>query len=360
MRRDARWCPFSADDQLVDTDTDFDLELASGAGYLPGHPLVPLSASSQLGEFLEAELCCNDLEKMAPHLWTMSTQSSASIRPLHRQRLLGREILVTESPRLHLVWYYDRVFIKPVPRYLLSYDFWTTYLVCDNGGEGRGRGRVRGGDDKDGGVSLSPPSSDALLGGVNGRADKVRRAALGFIRTYRHLIRHESDLQIARAVGLVPASTTWLQFCAFVSRFDDAISDDDVSGRYRYGDLRLTRLNFYCMFFLRRSVFEYLPTQYSTYFSRYFGPLLFVFAALSVVLSAMQLDIAVQETTETALFGSAWAAYRWFSVVVIMAAFLTSAYLGGHVVYMIAGEWVFALSARRKRLRNERRAAAEG
>jgi hypothetical protein len=40
-----------------------------------------------------------------------------------------REIVVTEDPRLHLVWIYDRVFIKPLPKYLLSHDFWQIYLL---------------------------------------------------------------------------------------------------------------------------------------------------------------------------------------------------------------------------------------
>lgn len=39
-----------------------------------------------------------------------------------------REIIVTEGPRLHLVWIYDRVFIKPLPRYLLSYTFWSEHI----------------------------------------------------------------------------------------------------------------------------------------------------------------------------------------------------------------------------------------
>jgi hypothetical protein len=44
-----------------------------------------------------------------------------------------REIVVTEDPRLHLVWIYDRVFIKPLPKYLLSHDFWQIYLLSRGG-----------------------------------------------------------------------------------------------------------------------------------------------------------------------------------------------------------------------------------
>ena len=75
--------------------------------------------ATQLRRFLYRELWAVDLERMAPHLWIMSTQSSSNVSPLHQQKVKGREIVVTEDPRLHLVWIYDRVFIKPLPRYVL-------------------------------------------------------------------------------------------------------------------------------------------------------------------------------------------------------------------------------------------------
>ena len=42
-------------------------------------------------------------------------QSSADISPLHRQRVKGRAVIVTEDPKLYLVWFYDHIFIKPLP-----------------------------------------------------------------------------------------------------------------------------------------------------------------------------------------------------------------------------------------------------
>ncbi|KAJ4985112.1 hypothetical protein SVAN01_09415 [Stagonosporopsis vannaccii] len=53
----------------------------------------------------------------------MITLCSENINAVHRPR--GRGITVTEEPRLHLVY---RIFIKPIPRYLLSYGFWECYL----------------------------------------------------------------------------------------------------------------------------------------------------------------------------------------------------------------------------------------
>jgi hypothetical protein len=315
-------CPFSSENQL-----NHKFNSAGPGGLppaLPGQPLVRLDNAIRLGDFLESEYVCEDLEKMAPLLWMLSTQSSSNIRPLHRQRVVGREILITESPRLHLVWYYDRVFIKPLPEYLMSHSFWTTYLLSES----------------------SPLGS---------RRHHIRRAALGFIRTYRHIVKHESDFRIAQEekARLIPSDITWHQFCAFISEFDE-ISDAEVSGRYRYGELRLTRLNFYGMFILHKVNYEHLPTQYATYFSRYFGPLLFAFAAISLELSAMQVEISVEQVTGTSL-RSVRAVYRWFSVVVMLAGITVSTFLCGYAVYMIADEWIYALRARRKRLPGEQR-----
>ncbi|KAH8730326.1 hypothetical protein GQ44DRAFT_701175 [Phaeosphaeriaceae sp. PMI808] len=82
-----------------------------------------MSHAAHMGHFLEKELCSKDLEIMAPRLWIMTTLSSANIKPLHRQLVKGREIIVTEEPRLHLVWIHNRIFIKPLPHYLLSQAF---------------------------------------------------------------------------------------------------------------------------------------------------------------------------------------------------------------------------------------------
>ncbi|EWC44426.1 hypothetical protein DRE_06794 [Drechslerella stenobrocha 248] len=264
---------------------------------------------------------------MAPHLWLMSTHSNSSIRPLHRQRVLGRRILITESPRLHLVWYYDQIYIKPLPAYLLSHAFWQVYLL----------------------------SKDSPLGN---RRHAIRKAALGYIRTYRYLIRYPSDFEIAQesSARLVPVGITWHQFCAFVSEFD-TIDDKDVVERYEYGELRMTRLNFYSKFLLRRSQFDYLPAQYATYFNRYFGPILFTFAAASLELSAMQVEVAVGDTLEASLF-SVLPVYRWFSISVILGGIVILVMLLGRALYMYTNEWVFALGARRKWLREKRKDAA--
>ena len=257
---------------------------------------------------------------MAPHLWVMSTQSSQNISPLHDQRVKGRRIVVTEDPRLHLVWLYDRVFVKPIPKYLLSHQFWTTYLCRHDSPLGKDR-------------------------------QEIFKAALGYLRTYQHLIKHESDFNIAQEDGLrlLPQHLQYDAFCRLASAFD-LISDSEVSARYSYGELRLTRLNLYGRLFLRRSSFEYIHGQYADIFSRYYGPFLFMFGALSVILSAMQVELAVEQRT-TVPWNAIWPICRWFSVLSLVGTLVMAATLFGFLLWLIADEWIFALRARRRRQR---------
>ena len=223
--------PFTEESQLNRDSTN---SQPSSSQTLPGHPRVSLQDAAQLREFLYRELWAVDLERMAPHLWIMSTQSSSNVSPLHQQKVKGRKIIVTEDPRLHLVWIYDRVFIKPLPRYLLSYTFWSEHISNDK----------------------SP------FWGSNEEERKtctmIRMSALGFLRTYYHLIQHESDFEIARnETKLLSSDITWTEFCAFSKDFLD-VSDNDVSERYRYGELRLTRLNLYVKLITRKFQYEHV------------------------------------------------------------------------------------------------------
>ena len=60
------------------------------------------------------------------HLWLACLPNAP--RPLHKQRLLGRSIFVTEDPDEHLVWFEAQIFVKPLPEYLLEYDYWDKHL----------------------------------------------------------------------------------------------------------------------------------------------------------------------------------------------------------------------------------------
>ncbi|KAK8104695.1 uncharacterized protein PG998_011728 [Apiospora kogelbergensis] len=244
--------------------------------------------------------------------------------PLHRQRVKRRAIVITEDPKLHLVWIHDRVFVKPLPRYILSCPFWQRFLSCDSTGDTHHHRRVR-------------------------------QAALGYLRTYCYLIRYESDFRIAQEsnLQLIPSDATWEQFCRF--RADLAsISDGDVSARYCFGEIRLTRLNFYAPILLRKSYFQRVEYQYGTYFARFYGPILFWLGIVSVVLSGLQVAVAVEEQSageRQALsvfalgFSVAMMVFSWALLFLLVSVF----------VYKVAKEWNFAIQDRMRLLRGEKK-----
>ncbi len=293
---------------------------------LPGYPRLRLQNTTQVQRFLSKEFDLKDLEEIAPKLWTMSTQSSKNISPLHRQKVKRRNIIVTEDPRMHLIWHYDRIFIKPLPEYLLSYNFWQQYLL-----------------------NPSPNFPDDKVRVM------VRKAALGYLRTYTYLIRYESDFRIATSIdlSLVPPRVTWQEFCDFSSSFED-IPDSEVAERYSYGEIRLSRLNFYAKFFMRKSNFQRVNAQYGQYFAQFYGPLLFVFGILSVLLSAMQVEMAVEALTTDNQWTGFWQTCRWGSMICILALIVTMFWLLGLFVYKVGKEWWYALGQRRRRKRDSR------
>ncbi|KAK0707008.1 hypothetical protein B0T26DRAFT_744075 [Lasiosphaeria miniovina] len=211
------------------------------AGYIthvPGDPAVSLLSDdvhAHLSRHLENPL----LDELYEKLWAVAKKSSRNIDPLHTQKVKGRSIIPTEDPRLHLTWHWDRIYIKPVPVFLLNYEFWTTYL--------------------------QPSSSSGFNGSI----------AVGFLRSYALL----------------------LQWSKFISHFRH-LPDESVARRYRYGQLRLSRLNWAVRIFRpqhTRTVWFYEIPHWSisSFMSRAIVPLLFVFAGISLALSSMQVALSV-------------------------------------------------------------------
>ena len=288
---------------------------SSCPGRLPGQPSILLKDMDEVNDFLKKELWAQALESRAPWLWLLSTQRSDNINPIHQQRVRGREILVTEDPRLHLVWIHDRMYIKPLPRYLMSHAFWEQYLTSAS-------------------ISSSTVSHCP-----------IQRAALGYLRTYRHLIRHESDFVPAKKLRLIPDSVTWPQFCDFAADIS-CIDDTEVSPRYHYGELRLSRLNLYAPLLFQSYYYERVYWQYNEYFARLFAPVILIFALVTTSLNAMQVGLATEEVS-----GGSWEVYwavcRWFSTISLLGTGLLCAFFLLVWIWLIADECVFAI---RKRL----------
>ena len=291
--------------------SDYEWKHHKPLGTLPGHPDIILNDPCQLKAFLAREFVTPELDQMAPKLWLLTTQSSANVSALHQQRLKGREILITEDPRLHLLWIDNRVFLKPLPEYLLSHGFWIQYLSATK-------------------------FHDA-------EHATIRKSALGYLRTYYHLIRHESDFDLAIENRLIPRHVTWRGFALFRAELA-SIQDSEVSRRYAFGEIRLSRLNLFTKIFLRRFNYQEIHWQYSERFSRFYGPLLFVFGLLSVALSAMQVEMAVEQVTDSP-WKCLWTVYRWWGVVAVLCILGLALSLILLFLAMMLNELSFALRA---------------
>ena len=262
---------------------------------LPSQPQLSLVSSSSLTDFLIRDICTTKLNQLAPHLWLCSALSHTNIPPLHNHAVHGRTIIPTEDPALHLVWVTGRIFIKPLPAYLLSHAFWTSYLLHD--------------------VDMYPEKK------------LMTQAALGLLRSYYYSIRHESDFRIAQQshLNLVPANISWKQWCDFSISFD-TIDNSEVAPRYHYGKVQLSRLHWLVRIYLRELNYYYIDGGYGESFTRYYGPLLFVFGVLSVLLSAMQVGMAVEQL-QSRDWTAFWSVCRWFSVLSLLVLAVVSLFL---------------------------------
>jgi len=201
------------------------------------------------------------LNKIHPYLWLAGLPKPT--RPLHRQKLMNRTICLTEAPDEHMVWHESRIFIKPIPEYLLDYNYWEKELCTD---------------------------------------EDLHKCACGILLSYCWLIERKSDFRIAKETGILPEEIDWATWITFMNEFLSQINPytlHQVNKRYQYGELRLSRLDSICrftpsVFSVRNLVFGFMSrsTWYSAFFERNFTWLLAVLVYVTVLLSAMQVGLA--------------------------------------------------------------------
>ncbi|KAK3676624.1 hypothetical protein LTR78_003398 [Recurvomyces mirabilis] len=291
--------------------------LGDHAGFsVPGykHLAVP---SSEARDFLHAELLTPRLNRLYRYLWLVAKQDSTHVSCLTEQAVRGRRIIVTEDPELHLVWYHDRIYMKPLPKYLLSYDFWQEAFYgqatpFDNDSE----------------------RQDAMV------------AARGFLRSYTYLIQRPSDFALATSSDhcLLPDIVNFSAYVTFANSCQNNICDADVSPRYHYGELRLSRLNLWSKISLNGLAFKKIHHQYSDEIARFYGPLLFAFAIVSVVLNAMQVVLTAEQVLGP---GHAAIIFSHFSLVFSILTLCTVAMATGAlcmaIVIPLFRELIFAV-----------------
>ncbi len=311
----------------------------AGAGAILALP--PHMPHRCLNAYLGAELSVRRLNDVHGWLWMVGLPIPP--RGFHVQRLKGREIVVCERTDLHLVWQPRRIFVKPLPRYLLVAEFWRqhlgagSYVVCP--------------DDGTSGNSAEWDASAAMSAGEEKL--ELYRCALGFLLSYVALIAHESDFRIAKDLNLIPEEVTWVRWVDFVNDLFQSQSEHCqhrfkrtgsvatigatnshgcprsmwpsdqlapltslVNKRYIYGELRLSRLNLIYRFGRGKLLRGYAGSigdidgrgrsvSSSDFVRRHLKSLITLFAYATIVLSAMQVGLATTHARNNWLFQGA-------------------------------------------------------
>lgn len=114
--------------------------------------------------------------------------------------------------------------------------------------------------------------------------------------------------------------------------------DGDVSTRYRFGEIRLTRLNFYAPIVLRKSHFQRVEYQYGDYFARFYGPILFCLGIVSVVLGGLQVVVSIDDQSRENGQGLPGFALG-FSFAMMACSLSLFLFLASLLVYKVGKEW---------------------
>jgi hypothetical protein len=192
------------------------------------------------------------LESLHKQLWYAGRKGNIS--QLHHQKVIHRNIILTERVQLHLVWSDKTIYVKRLDDELLDWEYFSK-VVCSN--------------------------------------EVVYRAASGFLLSYARLIEYPSDLELAKSHGLVNKDIDWKAWQTFRTSVLNQLVDRGVHDRYEYGELRLGRLNQICrMKFMALSYFN-VHRDYSSYFGDNYMILVALFALVSVALSAMQVMTSI-------------------------------------------------------------------
>ena len=249
---------------------------------------------------LREDMLLPRLNKIHQYLWWCSKMRQAPA--LHEKLMEKHEIVVTEQADLHLVCPTGRIFIKPLPMYLLCHQLWTSHICADA---------------------------------------QLYECCIGFLLSYAWRIRHESDLVIAVDHGLLPKWLTWKAWVVFVSSFLGYLEANGghskfVNKRYQYGELKLTRLNV---------VYRYAPEvpglkgyisgygQASMFFKRNFAWMGLGFLYLVAILTAMQVGLAAAPLRDNANFN--WASYVFAVFCILLPVTIVAVHFLRHVAGLI-------------------------
>ncbi|KAJ1325835.1 DUF6601 domain-containing protein [Microdochium nivale] len=239
-------------------------------------------------DFLDQELLVRKLNAVQDWLWACGRPMPP--RPLHHQLVIRREIIVTESPELHLLWGNGRLYVKPLPRWMLDPAFWADHLACDE----------------------SP------------RRRELAECARGFLFSYCALVAYETDFHIAQANHLIPAAVTWEAWQDISSEVLRNHCFSAINPRYWYGELRLNRLNkiyrFRMGFLFRGYTRVAGHSVYGDLLRDNFAGLATILGYVVIVLTAMQVGLGTEKLAADETFQTVSWGFTVFSMIAPLVA----------------------------------------
>ncbi|KAH7122885.1 hypothetical protein EDB81DRAFT_951897 [Dactylonectria macrodidyma] len=303
--------PLHDDDEAHDNQPEHhcDIHLLFPTSYLTSTDDIavarPDAPDSAFNHWLDQELDLERLTRAQSWLFLMGRPNPP--RPLHRQLAMGRDIVVDERMDMHLVWTGGRIFLKPIPRFLLCSGFWTRCLTCRPSSVSSAC-RCH---------SVSVPNTQQPDKEGTCRRKIIRQRALGFLFSYIALLRYESDFQIAHDHHLLPKEVTWPAWSRLVR---EVLAMDNiyqhVDPRFIYGELRLSRLNklhrLKWPFFLNGYVRVW--QRYDDFWHQSFALLTSVIVYIAIVLTAMQVGLATFELGDNEAFHAAAYGFTVFAI----------------------------------------------
>lgn len=247
-----------------------------------------------ISAFLHNELSLGRLDEMLQHLWLAGAKQAP--KQLHAQVAVGREIVVVDQMDLHLVLDYDRrIFLKPIPRFLLDSQFWQSNLECPYGC-----------------MCLDPPAASCR--------GNLRRVALGFLYTYVCLISSETDFFLANEKRLLPrkamdSTMEWSEWKTTARELLREHRPENVHPRFLRAELRLSWIDWINRF-TRSPSFEYLRgySNYTSFYRDNFRVMTALTVFLALVLSAMQVGLSTEVLQGNATFQTASVQFTLWSI----------------------------------------------
>lgn len=252
----------------------------------PGNEIRTVNRAT-LSEFLKTEFSLDRLDAIYGKLWRVGAIRPA--RSLNAQVVLGRTIVLNDSLDMHLVWGDMKIFLKPLPRYLLEPEFWSQHLPGHH--------------------YQSPASPES----------GVRECALGLLYTYACLVNSPSDFELAVREGLLPRDgdqPSWTTWRKLATELLEPKVSDQIHRRFRHGELRLNRLNWINIFSDLSSCQMY-HNPWHTYTEFALDNMAWITTAtvyLVVVLTAMQVGLSTDALKDNDTFQRASYGFTIFSI----------------------------------------------